>query len=246
MDDRRLLWVVVPVAFLAAALCSCGDGGGGAAAPFTLHVEPEFIQGVVTGAANGLLVTIEDGSSTDDPVTLSATATDAEVTVSPQSISAGEVAEVVVVAGSGPDGRPIDIVVTGRRGDVEATATRSTSVYDWQDDRGEYARTLLEVFTAWLEANEPGFAITADTGFEGSFVAPGLLVVSHYMFLSDEWEVGLSWHVMLPPDDWAEIYLRPRDELGPSAAFRLASQDAALNDAAVDIAAVDPPEEVVR
>lgn len=51
---------------------------------------------------------------------------------------------------------------------------------------------------------------------------------------------------MLPPDDGAEIYLRPRAEVASSHAFRLASQHAAREDGVVAIEEVASPVEVVR
>jgi hypothetical protein len=244
MRLRPLLRVVMPVAILAAALVGCGGADDEVASPFTLTVEPEFVQGAIPGAVTGVMVTIE--SETEAPVALTATATDAEVTVVPGTISPGEVAEVTVVAAAGADGRPMEIVVTGRRGDVEATGTRSTTVFDWADDRAGYAATLLGLFTTWLEAERPDLGITPDTEFSGSLVAPGLLVVSHYLFLSDDWEVGLSWHVMIPPDDWSEIYFRPRGGGVPTLAFRLSSQAGALEGGVVEISEAPPPVEVMR
>ncbi|HEX5630565.1 MAG TPA: hypothetical protein VFY15_02825 [Acidimicrobiia bacterium] len=230
---------------LALVAPACGDGGG-APVPFTLTVTPEFVQGAVTGQPTGVLVTIENESATTEPVTISAIVAGASVTVSPAEITAGEVAEVWFTVDPGTsDGTPMVLAVTGTRGDETETATRSFSAFDWADDRGEYAGELFDLFRSWLGANHPDLGITADTEFEGSFVAPGLLVVSHYLYLSPDWEVGLSWHVMIPPDDWAEIYLRPRDEALPTLAFRLTSQ-AAAGDGEVVITAVPAPVEVTR
>jgi hypothetical protein len=34
-------------------------------------------------------------------------------------------------------------------------------------------------------------------GLPGTWV----LIVEHYLFFSTDWELDLSWHVMIPPDD---------------------------------------------
>lgn len=226
---------------------SCSDGGE-SAVPFTLNVTPEFVQGAVTEQPTGVLVTILNESPTDEPVTITATATGATVTVEPAAISAGEVAEVWLTVDPGTsDGTEMELVITGERGGRTATASRGFTAYDWEDDRGEYAGTLFDLFRSWLAANHPELGITDDTVFSGSFTAPGLLVVSHYLYLSDEWEIGLAWHVMIPPDDWAEIYLRPRDEAAPTVAFRLSSQAAAVDSQAPgEISEVPAPLEVTR
>lgn len=232
---------VVGVLGLGGAAC-----GSNEPEPFTMTVSPEFVQGAIPGASTGVLVTIADEQPTDMPVEISVTATGAIVTVEPSRIVAGQVAEVTIVADAATAERPLDIVVTGTRGDLTSSVTRSTTVLPWEDDRAPYAGQLLDLFTAWLAENEPDLGITPSTAFTGTFVAPSLLVVSHYLYVSDEWELGVAWHIMVAPDDWAEIYVRPRDELAPTHAYRLASQQAAFEDEVVDIAATAPPAEVVR
>jgi hypothetical protein len=230
---------------LAGTVVACGDGGSSTVS-FTLQLSPEFVQGAIPGSVTGVLVTISNDTATDEPVELSAAADGAAVSVAPAAIREEEVAEVTVVVDQATAERPLEIVVTGRRGALESTATRATTVFTWEDDRGVYAEALLDIFTSWLADNVPELGIDPTTEFSGSFVAPGLLVVSHYLFLSDGWELGLAWHVMVPPDDWSEIYLRPRGDPAPTMAFRLQSQAGALDDGVVTIEAVPPPVEVVR
>lgn len=71
-------------------------------------------------------------------------------------------------------------------------------------------------------------------------------MVSHYTFYSPDWEVGAAWHIMVPPDDFAEVYLRSRGELRPSLGFRLDSWQTALEAGDLTITEIDPPMEVVR
>lgn len=243
---RRHLPVPAVALLTSVLLATAGCGGGEAAdVPFTVHVSPEIFQGAIPGYPTNVLVTIADETPTDRPVTITALAEGADVSVSPSEIRAGEVAEVTLVAGDTAEERPLEIVVTGRRGALEATVTRSTKVMPLGEGPAAYAETLLGVFTAWLAEHHPELGIGTGTAFTGSFVCP-VLVVTHYMFTNDEWEIGLAWHVMIAPDDWAEIYLRPRGQVAPAMAFHLSSQSAALDDGVVDVSEVTPPEEVVR
>lgn len=74
-------------------------------------------------------------------------------------------------------------------------------------------------------------------------VRPVWLVVTHYLFLSDEWEMGVSWHIMIPPSDWTRIYLRHRfDEMTPSLAFEISSRANATEPPHE----IEPPDEVTR
>jgi hypothetical protein len=126
------------------------------------------------------------------------------------------------------------------------TATRAIAVVPGDDDLGPMASDLLALFLQWLDQERADLGIGPDSQFEGRVVAPMLLVVSHYMFENDEYELGLSWHVTISPNDWAELYLRPREQLLPTRAFRLSSWTAGLAGEPVGFTEVPPPSEVVR
>ena len=87
-----------------------------------------------------------------------------------------------------------------------------------------------------LAENHPELGITEDTAWNGTMVSPVWLIVSHYLFFSDEWEAHIYWHVMIPPHDWAKIDLRHRfDELAPSYAFEISSLDAGSEPIAIEV-----------
>jgi hypothetical protein len=236
---RRLSLLVLVV-----LLVSCGDGDD---APFELQIGPEFVQGVIPGEQLVLLATVEDPAGAG-PVAVTAEAEAGQVIVDPGSIEAGQVAEVTFVADPAPGGveAPFTVTVAAVRGSVEKTAEVSSVIVPWQDTLAPTANDILTVFEEWLGAKEPELGITPETEFEGTLVAPNLLVVSHYAFFDAEWELGLSWHIMVAPDDWAQLYLRPRDKMAPTRAFELSSWSAALAGEPVEITEVPPPDEVTR
>lgn len=206
-------------------------------------VSPEFLQGTIPGASLMLLVTLAGESASAD---LSAQADGGEVTVAPASIVSGEVAEVTVVADPTDVESDLEISISAVAGGGETEVSRTVTVLPWADDRGRQAREILSLFTDWLAENRPDLGIAEELPITGTFTAPMLLVVSHYTFWTEQWEIGLAWHVMVPPDDFAEIYLRSRTEWEPTMAFRLGSWQTALETGDVDIAEVSPPAEVVR
>ena len=207
-------------------------------------VSPEFIQGAIPGAEVVLLVSQDD--ETAGTATVTASASGAKVSVRPSKISDIEVAEVTVVPDATATETELTVTIEVATDDTTRTVTRTASVLPWDDDRGEQAAEILGLFTSWLAGNRLELNITPETEFEGTFLAPQLLVVSHYGFFNDEWEIGLAWHVMIPPDDFAEIYLRPRSALRPTLAFRIGSWQTALDKGGYQIAEVEPPFEVVR
>jgi hypothetical protein len=207
-------------------------------------VSPEFVNGAIPGSRLVLLVGLaEEGPG---PVTVTAEARAADVTVEPSTIGGSEVAEVTVIPAATDTESDIEVTITAERGGVTRTVTRTVTVVPWEDDRGDQARAILGLFDDWLAENHPEFGITPQTEFAGTFTAPLLLIVSHYGFYSDAWEVGVSWHIMVPPDDFAELYLRPRDELAPTHAYRIESWQTAIETGEYEVTEIAPPSEVVR
>jgi len=103
-----------------------------------------------------------------------------------------------------------------------------------------YATELRDKFIPWLAANHPELGITSQTEWTGTIVTPHIMVVMYYLFFSEDWEMGLRWHVTIPPYDWVEIYLRHRTtEVSPSYAFKISSLEAQAEPEAIE------PEELV-
>ena len=258
VHSRITHWLVAAVCL--AVLAACGESSTPATTRGTnpdttttavpgelgLVVSPQFVQGVIPGEQLVLLATLTVAS--DGPVNLTAQAAGvgADVSVRPSTISEGEVAEVTVIPQPTAVEGELTVTIMARTTDREQAVTKTTPVVPWADDRGEQGATILGLFTPWLAEHEPDLGISPDTEFTGTFVAPNLLIVSHYVFFSDAWEVGVSWHIMVPPDDFAEAYLRPRDALRPTRALRIGSWQTALDTGVVDVTEVEPPAEVVR
>jgi len=207
-------------------------------------VSPEFINGAIPGGRLVLLAGLVDPNQ--GPIAISAEASGAEVAVEPSEISGSEVAEVTIVPEPTSSETGIDVTITAASGDQTYDVTRTFTVIPWEDDREDQGRKILSLFTGWIADAHPEFGITDQTEFVGTYTAPMLLVVSHYTFFSDDWEVGVSWHIMVPPDDFAEMYLRPRTELVPTHAYRIGSWQTALDTGTVDVIEVIPPVEVIR
>jgi hypothetical protein len=190
-----------------------------------------------------LLVEVhEEGSGAGDKeVLISTTAAGAEVKVKPLSILPGQFAEVIVVPGEDRVGENITVTVTGRRMSEE-TATATIKVNPGVDDIREAAEGYRDAFVTWLESSRPELGISTETSWNGTIVTPNILVVMHYIFLSEEWEMHLSWHVTIEPHNWARIDLRRRyEEVAPSLAFEIPSVTGAE-----EPREIEPPDESRR
>jgi hypothetical protein len=232
----RCTTVIVAIVVLASLQPGCGEGGENNA--FHISVVPEQLNGdSIAGQHCVFLVVItDDGQESGLPVTISAEAPGADVVIYHGDIFAGEVAEVAVIPAQASVGKNVTVTITGNRGKSTDQKVVDFAVAEGEDDRQEYAVELLDKFVPWLAENYPELAITVDTAWNGTMVSPVWLVVSHYLFFSDDWEAHIYWHVMIPPSDWARIDLRHRfDELASSYAFEISSLDAASEPVAIEV-----------
>jgi hypothetical protein len=205
---------------------------------FHINVIPEQLNGdSIAGQHCVFLVTITDEGQVEQLlVHISAKAPGAQVVIYQQDIVEGQVAEVVVIPTQKSIGKTIKVTITGSQGSLTDKKIVSFEVAEGEDDRQEYAGELLDRFVSWLATNHPELGITEDTSWNGTMVSPVWLVVSHYLFFSEEWEVHISWHIMIPPYDWARIDLRHRfDELAPSYAFEISSVNATSEPVPIEV-----------
>jgi hypothetical protein len=208
-------------------------------------VTPQELNGhAIAGQHCVFLVTItqEGEGGSERAVSISATAPESTVSVNPQAIVPGQVAEVTVIPAQASVGKTIEVTILGEQGELTDEKVITFDVIEGEDDRGPYATELREKFVAWLTTNHPELGITNETEWSGTMVSPQWLVVSHYLFFSEDWEMHVSWHIMVAPYDWARIDLRHRfDEETPSYAFEISSVDADS-----EPCPIDTPESVWR
>jgi len=216
------------------------------AADFAIDVappeEPSANRMAIPGSRYCFLVVVTDPAGGSTPFDITATAEKAAILdITPASLAPGVVGEVCVAAD------PTDVETTGSvtinasQDGTTATATRSLPVFPMADERAADARPHFERWVAWLAAEHPELGITAATTWEPVFIST-LLVVSHYSYWSEDWEMTVAWHNMIAPDDWSEVHLRRRGvDVAPSIAYR---QDSVAG--ATDPREVEPPAVVVR
>jgi hypothetical protein len=190
---------------------------------FTLEVLPEVSVGRTIGGQPAVFLVTVGGAAVDEPVELVATAAGASISIAPQPLPPGVAGEITVVPATTVQDADLEVTIAARRGGTELRARRTLAVAPGEDTLRPEAERHLGEFLTWLAAVHPEFGIGPRTPWQGS---PGswVLAVEHYQFVSDEWELGLAWHVMIAPDDWATVYLRRRwTEARPSKAFRISS-----------------------
>jgi hypothetical protein len=204
--------------------------------------DPAPLRTAIPGERSTFLVRALDNLPSAGRVTLSATAPGASVSVEPAHPRAGEVAEVTIIPNATTTEKSLTVTFRATRGTETWTTKRSLPVVPGTDGRRQAAAEHLALFIPWLVAKHPELGISGGTRWQPTISGARLLIVDHYRYVSSEWEVGLSWHVMIPPYDWTEIYLRRRwSEDAPSLAFRIDSVRGAT-----EPHPVPPPEQVMR
>ncbi len=213
-------------------------------ATFDLVVYPDEMEALAQQDCV-FLIKVEDsgeGAGEGEGVSLKAEPSDLPVWFTPSTIKPTEVGEVHVRPRAEHIGKQLELKILAERLDVKKTRTLHIKVIAGEDLLADHAAEIRDRFVAWLQVNKPEFNITTATLWQGTIVDPRIMIVSYYLFFSPEWEMGLWYHVMIPPNDWARIYLRRRGtEWQPSYAFEIASLDA--NDEPKPIV---PPEHVIR
>ncbi len=116
------------------------------------------------------------------------------------------------------------------------------NVWEWEGSQQEQAYEKLAPFITYFSQNKPDFNINSNTPWEISCNDAGLLVVEHYLLKTETWELELSWHVMIPPYDWVNVYLRPRSQIKPVWGGMIES----WNISSSLVIETDPPEHVFR
>lgn len=218
-SGRKLISILATALLLATG---CGEKLNDS--QFKISVLPQELKGFsIPGQSIHYLVTVSEEAK-KDPVGISAISSGAEITIVNKDILEGQVAEVIVVPKAESIGKTVAVDIEGKRGSVTDKKTVTFEVIEGEDDRKTHAEELLQMFIPYLAQKHPELKITSDTKWTGTMVSPQWLVVSHYLFFSDEWELHIEWHVMIAPHDWAKIDLRHKtDETKPSSAFEISS-----------------------
>ena len=150
------------------------------------------------------LVVVEDERRTngaEKSVSLSVKSSDCEVAVFPQTITSGQIAELTITPTEANIGNNVTVTLEGERNGLKRTKTITIEVIEGEDTLEPEATHMREMFIPWLSTNHLELSITSETAWTGTIVNPRILVVMHYVFLSEEWEMYVTWHVMIPPYD---------------------------------------------
>jgi hypothetical protein len=192
---------------------------------FSLSVTPLRVSNAAPGQMVILLASVtEDSSTNPGPVVISATTQGGTVDVLDREVSERQVAEVVFIPDESQVEQDVPVTIAATRRGITRQAVVVVTIWPEAIPPEEKAAEVRDIFVSWLAENHVELDIDSGTEWTGTNLRPYILVVSYYLFLSDKWEMGVRWHVMIEPYNWAEIYLRHRDEdMAPRYQFKIDS-----------------------
>jgi len=73
------------------------------------------------------------------------------------------------------------------------------------------ARTYRDSAIGFIQSKYPelvnDFGNLLDYEWIGFYPYPPLDIVSHYVYLNNNWRINVLWHVMVPPHDWKKVFI---------------------------------------
>jgi len=93
------------------------------------------------------------------------------------------------------------------------TLTLEIEMINWPSNNLPDAIIKRDELINWLENEHPEFGSFTGENCYAYITYPGHLVVEHWTFLYENWEMRICYHVMIPPYDWSMLYLRKHGEV---------------------------------
>lgn len=117
------------------------------------------------------------------------------------------------------------ITVTAENQTQQQSLELQVEVFNWGIMSMNIAQDTQDRFIAWLGDEHPELGNFSNQKWDVYSTYPLVKIVEHYTFLSDDWEFRICFHVMIPPDDWSKMWLRPRGDWEPVLAAQRAWDD---------------------
>jgi hypothetical protein len=121
-------------------------------------------------------------------------------------------------------------------------ALKDIQVINWTTSINSEITNIRNHFVNYLEVNTSLQNINHSSDWWFCGTAPQILIVEHYLFRSEFWEMEISRHVMIPPHDWVQVYLRPRNYSTPTWAGKIDSWS--LDNTSIRL--IEPPDTPFR
>jgi len=96
---------------------------------------------------------------------------------------------------------------------IDETLVLEVEMFHWSSENLPEAIIKRDELIDWLEAEHPEFGTFSGENSFAYVTYPAHLIVEHWTFLYEKWEMRICYHVTIPPYYWSKIWLRPRGEV---------------------------------
>jgi len=96
---------------------------------------------------------------------------------------------------------------------IDETLVLEVEMFNWTSDNLPDAIIKRDELIDWLEAEHPEFGTFSGENWFAYVTYPAHLIVEHWTFLYEKWEMRICFHVMIPPHNWSMLWLRPLGEV---------------------------------
>jgi hypothetical protein len=130
------------------------------------------------------------------------------------------VAEITIKPDSLIEIRNYRIVLIAQNEDMIKILEFAVEIFPGESQVSDWAIRKRDEFMFWLMHEHPEYSEVADQKWFVYNTYPQIWIVEHWTFLSEEWEMRICFHVMIPPYDWSMMRLRKRGEAEAELAAR--------------------------
>jgi len=96
---------------------------------------------------------------------------------------------------------------------IDETLILEVEMINWIAENLPYAIIKRDELLDWIEAEHPEFGTFSGENSFPYVTYPAHLIVEHWTFLYEKWEMRICYHVTIPPHNWSKVWLRPRGEV---------------------------------
>jgi hypothetical protein len=130
------------------------------------------------------------------------------------------------------DARIHEILITAKNEITSKLILLEVEMYNWD---GAISQENLDRFNNMIDLvqkQNKKYEFLKNEDFFSYCTYPQILIVSHYTFLSENWEIRFCHHEMIPPHDWSMILIRKRGEIEAEISYK---RDSSTNDYVYEI-----------
>ena len=124
--------------------------------------------------------------------------------------SKNNVIELTINPVASVDIKDYPITVKATHNNIEKKKYLNVKLYQWLPGNTEASDLKLNDFKSWLIAQNPKYASLFQYQMQKYLTYPEILIVEHWTYLSNDYELRFCFHVMIPPHDWSRIQIRQR------------------------------------